>query len=188
MNCVDRYACHEFWLYYIFILIILRFICYRGWLGQSSYVYNSNVRLDVSNIRPDLTNVRPDVIYVRPNVTSSGRMFWMSGRMLQTSGRMFQKSGLENYHQLSNGSRFYDMCVFLFKTCGAWCQLFRIYSCDLLGIFLSFSMNERNRESPFVGNLITDDFEIESIGILWYESVQIRFLRPLDCIILFCFT
>ena len=29
--------------------------------------------------------------------------------MLQSSGRMFQKSGLENYYQLSNGSRFYGM-------------------------------------------------------------------------------
>ena len=39
-------------------------------MGQSSYVYNPNVRPDVSNVRPDVTNVRPDVSNVRPDVSN----------------------------------------------------------------------------------------------------------------------
>ena len=64
-----------------------------------------------------------------------GRMLQTSGRIFQTSGRVFRKSGLENYHQLSNGSRFYNMCML--KTWGRMfqtsCLLFRMF-CDLLGI------------------------------------------------------
>ena len=83
--------------YFQFTFVYQNIWIYHGWLGQSSYVYNSKSgrKLQTSG-RMFQTSGRM--------FRTSGRMFQTSGRMFQTSGRMFQKSGLENYYQPSLGN------------------------------------------------------------------------------------